>query len=75
MHSYPTYNSVHWQRRAQEFRQLAISIEGADAKTSMIRIAEHYDRLAASTSERASAETVLAGALNLRPAYTRGWPV
>jgi hypothetical protein len=36
-----------WQQRAVEFRKLADSIEGDDAKQTMLRIAEQYARLAA----------------------------
>jgi hypothetical protein len=41
-----------WQLRAVEFRALAASIEGEDAQQTMLRIAEHYARLAAAAEPR-----------------------
>jgi hypothetical protein len=41
-----------WQQRAVEFRELAGSIEGKDSKQTMLRIAEHYARLAARADRR-----------------------
>lgn len=46
------YDSQHWQLRADEFRKLADSITGPDARDTMLRIAEHYDRLATKSDER-----------------------
>ena len=47
MPSYDAYNFKRWRQRAEEFRELANSIKGSDAKDTMVRIAQHYDRLAA----------------------------
>jgi hypothetical protein len=51
----PTYlilTPQHWQVRATEMRALAASVEGRDAQDTMLRMAEHYDRLAARAAER-----------------------
>ena len=45
----PAIDALHWMRRADEFRQLADTIIGAEAKATMLRMAEHYDHLAAVT--------------------------
>ena len=36
----------HWQERAAEFRALAETVKGQNAKRTMLRIAEDYVRLA-----------------------------
>ena len=45
--SYFIYTHHHWQQRASEMRLLAAGIEGQEAQETMLRIAEHYERLAA----------------------------
>lgn len=66
MHAYPTYDAPYWQRRAKEFRDLAASIEGMDAKAAMLTIAEHYDRLASNVNSQPSATDALSAALGIR---------
>lgn len=44
-----TYDARHWRRRAEEMRTLASTVKGDGARDAMLRIAEHYDRLAART--------------------------
>jgi outer membrane biosynthesis protein TonB len=39
-------HSRHWQERAAEFRALAETVKGQNAKRTMLRIAEDYVRLA-----------------------------
>lgn len=51
MASYFTYTSQHWQRRAEEMRTLAKTIRGRDAKDTMLRIAQDYERLAMKAQE------------------------
>ena len=46
----------HWHLRAAEFRELANRIMGGEAKNTMLRIAEHYDRLAKSAEEQVRSE-------------------
>lgn len=53
MPSYINYTRGHWQQRAAEMRLLANSVRGAGAQETMLRMAEHYDRLAAKTEEPA----------------------
>lgn len=65
MPSNPTINALHWMRRADEFRQLAETIIGAEAKATMLRMAEHYDRLAAAAkAEKTNPNVFMHGAVN-----------
>jgi hypothetical protein len=45
-------DAAHWFRRAQETRQLAESIGDAEAKSSLLKIAEQYERLAQLAASR-----------------------
>ena len=56
MPAYLIYNSQHWQQRAEEFRNLAESVMGSGAKDAMLRIAQHYERLAVIDRERARSD-------------------
>src|SRR5690242_5386653 len=42
----------HWRHRAAEFRALAATVEGDEAKEALLRTAHHYDKLAKSAEER-----------------------
>ena len=42
----------HWRQRAAEFRSLAATVEGDEAKEALLRTALHYDRLAKAAEER-----------------------
>jgi hypothetical protein len=61
-----------WQQRAVEFRELAGSIEGEDAKQTMLRIAEHYARLAAGADQRPAA-TLAQAAIVAAPPHALPW--
>jgi hypothetical protein len=50
--SYFIYTPQHWQQRASEMRLLAADVEGQEAQETMLRIAQHYERLAAKAEER-----------------------
>ena len=43
----------HWQDRATEMRALAGTVDGRDAHDTMLRMAQHYDRLATRAEQRA----------------------
>lgn len=45
-------NAKHWMQRAQETRRLADSVEDAEAKRTLIKIAEEYERLAQRAAKR-----------------------
>jgi hypothetical protein len=53
MSSSPVYNAQHWQQRAKEMRTLADSVDGREAQAAMLRMAQHYERLATKDEERA----------------------
>jgi len=61
-----------WQQRAVEFRGLAASIPGDDAKQTMLRIAEHYARLAAGAERRPSGALAQAG-VGSAPQHALPW--
>ena len=52
--SYFVYTSEHWRQRADEMRVLAKNVDGDEAQETMLRMAQHYDRLAAKADERAA---------------------
>jgi hypothetical protein len=47
MPGYFVYTREHWQQRAREMRALAARVQGRDAQDTMLRIAQHYEQLAA----------------------------
>jgi hypothetical protein len=49
-------HSRHWQERAAEFRALAETVKGQNAKRTMLRIAEDYVRLASHGKPLAEAQ-------------------
>jgi hypothetical protein len=61
-----------WRLRALEFRALAASIEGEDAQQTMLRIADHYARLAAGADQRPGA-TVARAAIEPEPPHALPW--
>jgi hypothetical protein len=50
--SYFIYTPQHWQQRASEMRLLAKNVDGDEAQEAMLRMAQHYDRLAAKAQEQ-----------------------
>jgi hypothetical protein len=50
-------DAAHWFRRAQETRQLAESIGDAEAKSSLLKIAEQYERLAQLAASRGNGDS------------------
>jgi hypothetical protein len=50
--SYFTYTPQHWRQRASELRVLANTVDGHEAQETMLRIAQHYDRLAIKAEEQ-----------------------
>ena len=52
MPSYFIYTPQHWRQRASEMRVLANSVDGRDAQETMLRMAQHYDRLATKAEEQ-----------------------
>ena len=62
-----------WQQRAVEFRALAASIRGEDAKQTMLRIAEHYARLAAGAERRPSVDAPAQVAAVPAPQHALPW--
>jgi hypothetical protein len=49
----PPHDHWHWRSRAVEMIALAKTIEGDEAKETMLRIAAHYDHLARRAEQRA----------------------
>jgi len=45
-------NSGHWQQRARETRRLADSVDDQEAKQTLLKIAEEYERLAQRAASR-----------------------
>lgn len=45
-------NAKHWLQRAQETRRLAESISDPEAKQTLLKIAEEYERLAQRAASR-----------------------
>lgn len=63
--SFPMSSDVwHWRQRAVEFRTLASTIEGDEARETMLRIASHYDQLAKRAEQRVekSRQAIMANA-------------
>jgi phytoene/squalene synthetase len=50
--AYFIYTPQHWQQRASEMRVLAKNVDGDEAQETMLRMAQHYDRLAAKAQEQ-----------------------
>jgi hypothetical protein len=50
-------NSGHWLQRAQETRRLAESISDAEAKATLLSIAEEYERLAQRAANRGNSDS------------------
>jgi hypothetical protein len=50
-------NSGHWKQRAQEARRLADSVSDPEARTTLLKIADEYERLAARAASRGDGET------------------
>jgi hypothetical protein len=48
------YDPGHWQRRAEEAREVADSLKDPEARKSMLKIANEYERLAQRARERAA---------------------
>jgi hypothetical protein len=45
-------NSGHWHQRAQETRRLAETVDDPEAKRTLLKIAEEYERLAERAANR-----------------------
>jgi hypothetical protein len=45
-------NSEHWKQRAQDARKLAEGIHDPDARETLLKIAEEYERLAQRAANR-----------------------
>jgi len=59
-------NASHWQARAAEMRALAATIPGDEAKATILRMAQHYEELAARAGATAEGP---------RPSVQQiGWP-
>jgi hypothetical protein len=54
----PPYDHRHWRSRAAEMLVLAKTIEGREAKETMLRIAAHYDHLAKRAEKRSLSDRV-----------------
>jgi hypothetical protein len=59
MPSYFTYTAAHWRQRAKEMRALADTVGGRGAQDTMLRMAQHYERLATREEEAKAARPVL----------------
>jgi hypothetical protein len=46
----------HWRERAEELRVVAESVNDSDARASLLRIADEYDKLALRAQERLNRE-------------------
>jgi hypothetical protein len=46
MPSYFIHTAEHWRQRAKEMRALADTVVGRGAQDTMLRMAQHYERLA-----------------------------
>ena len=51
--SSPINDPLHWRRRADELRALALGMKNEEAKEQMLRTADDYERLAKRAEERA----------------------
>ena len=74
MPSYFIYTPQHWQQRASEMRVLAANVEGQEAQETMLRIAQHYERLAAKAQERTPVPQANAPAPAGPPPEIASWP-
>jgi hypothetical protein len=65
----------HWRHRAAEFRALAATVEGDEAKEALLRTALHYDKLAKSAEERPEPpRTIAASKPSVPPPSTTNRP-
>jgi hypothetical protein len=51
-------NPAHWHLRAQETRLLASQLEDPEAKATILKMADEYDRLAIRAAKRLSQEGI-----------------